>query len=156
MIIIIGVIVVLFGALYFVNSYKDKQAVDKAGENPYGDKTLESSTIEQLDDPLYNNQIMPEELEEKVDNGDELTVYFYSPDCVHCQATTPVLVPLADDLGVDVVKLNLLEFPDEWAHWNIESTPTLVHYEDSKEVARIVGERSEEEFTAFFDEFVLD
>lgn len=156
MIIIIGAVVVLFGALYFVNAYKDKQAVDSAEENPYGDKKLERSTIEQLDDPLYDNQIMPDELEDRVESGEELTVYFYSPECVHCQATTPVLVPITEDLGVDMVKLNLLEFPQEWQNWHIESTPTVVHFKDSKETARIIGERSEDEFNAFFNEYVLN
>lgn len=155
MIIIVGVIIVLFGTLYFVNDYKNKQAVEN-NENPYGDKKLEQATIAQLDDPLYNNQIMPEELKEKVESGESVTVYFYSPECGHCQNTTPVLVPVTDDLGIDMVKLNLLEFPAEWDHWNIKSTPTVVHYEDSEEVARIIGERTEEEFQAFFNEYVTD
>src|SRR5699024_9136094 len=80
MIIIVGVIVVLFGALYFVNDYKNKQTIND-NENPYGDKKLEQATIAQLDDPLYKNQIMPEKLKEKVDNGESVTVYFYSPEC---------------------------------------------------------------------------
>lgn len=155
MILIVGVIVVLFGALYFVNDYKNKQTVEN-NDNPYGDKKLEQSTIAQLDDPLYTNQIMPEELEERVENKESVTVYFYSPECSHCQNTTPVLVPVTEDLGIDMVKLNLLEFPKEWDNWGIESTPTVVHYEDSKEVARIIGERTEEEFKAFFNEYVLD
>ena len=156
MIIIISAIVVLFGALYFVNDYKNKQAIENAGENPYGDKKLDQATIDQLDDPLYNNQIMPDELEEKIESGEETTVYFYSPTCIHCQNTTPVLVPIVEDLGVDMVKLNLLEFPQEWENWHIESTPTLVHYENSEEVARIIGERSEEEFEAFLNEYVVE
>lgn len=155
MILIVGVIVVLFGALYFVNDYKNKQTVEN-NDNPYGDKKLEQSTIAQLDDPLYTNQIMPEELEERVENKESVTVYFYSPECSHCQNTTPVLVPVTEDLGIDMVKLNLLEFPKEWGNWGIESTPTVVHYEESKEVARIIGERTEEEFKAFFNEYVLD
>lgn len=161
MIMIIGVVVILFGALYFVNSYKDKQALDKAEtnlkeDNPYGDKKLQRSTIEQLDDPLYDNQIMPDDLREKIDSGESVTVYFFSPECGHCVNTTPVLVPVTEDLGVDMVKLNLLEFPEEWEGFNIESTPTVVHYEDKKEVARIIGSQSEKEFEVFFKEYVVD
>lgn len=155
MIIIVGVIVVLFAALYFVNDYKNKQTIEN-NDNPYGDKKLEQATIAQLDDPLYNNQIMPEELEEKVASGENVTVYFYSPECGHCNNTTPVLVPVAEELGIDVMKMNLLEFPAEWQSWGIKSTPTVVHYEESKEVARIIGERTDEEFKAFFNEFVVD
>lgn len=153
MLIFIGIIVVLFAALYFVIDYKNNQAVNNS-DNPYGDKDLTQSTIDQLDDPLYGNQILPDELSEKMENGDEMTVYFYSPECIHCQRTTPVLVPITEDLDVDMKKFNLLEFGNEGRQYGIKSTPTLVHYKDGEEVARIVGQRSEEEFNAFFDEYV--
>ena len=155
MIIFIGVIVLLFAGLYFVIDYKNNQAVNN-NDNPYGDKKLKQSTIDQLDDPLYDNQILPEDLEKEIEDGEKVTVYFYSPECVYCQRTTPILVPLTEDLDVDVKKFNLLEFGKEGSPYAIESTPTLVHYEDGKEVARVVGQHSEEEFTAFFDEYVLN
>ncbi len=47
--IIILVIVVLFGALYFALNYKNNKALE--GDNPYGTTDLEQSTIDQLDDP---------------------------------------------------------------------------------------------------------
>src|SRR5699024_11943785 len=67
-------------------------------------------------------------------SGEAVMVYFYSPRCVYCQRTTPVLVPLTEELNIDMKKLNLLEFKDEW---DIESTPTLVHYEDRSEERRV-------------------
>ncbi|MFD1037679.1 thioredoxin family protein [Virgibacillus byunsanensis] len=152
MLIIIGAIVVLFGALYFVIDYKNNQALDN-NDNPYGKDNLNQATIDQLDDPDYGNQIVPEELNEEIDSGDPVTVYFYDPTCPHCQATTPDLVPLTEDLGIDMKKYNLLEFTN---NYGIESTPTLVHYEEGKEVARIIGQRTDEEFTAFFNKFVLN
>ena len=155
MIIFIGVIVLLFAGLYFVIDYKNNQAVNN-NDNPYGDKKLKQSTIDQLDDPLYDNQILPEDLKKELDDGEDVTVYFYSPECVYCQRTTPILVPVTEDLDVDVKKLNLLEFEDQWGPFAIESTPTLIHYKDGKEVARMVGQHSKEEFNAFFKEYVLD
>lgn len=154
LIIFIGVIVILFAGLYFVIDYKNNQAVNN-NDNPYGDKKLEQSTIDQLDDPLYGNQIMPDELKEELDNGEDVTVYFYSPECVYCQRTTPILMPVTEDLDVEVKKLNLLEFEDQWGPYGIESTPTLIHYKDGKEVGRIVGQHTEADFEAFFDEYVL-
>ncbi|AUJ25739.1 Thioredoxin [Virgibacillus dokdonensis] len=151
--IFIGVIVVLFAGLYFVVDYKNNQAVED-NNNPYGDKELEQGTIDQLDDPNYQNQIMPDELKKKVDSGDPVTVYFYSPTCSHCQSTTPYLVPLAEDNDIDMKKMNLLEFKDEWEVYRIDSTPTVVHFEDGKEVSRIVGDQGEANFQTFFDEYV--
>ncbi|MFC4024514.1 thioredoxin family protein [Oceanobacillus longus] len=155
MLIIIGSIVVLFVALFFVIDYKNNQALD-SNENPYGTNDLSQSTIDQLDDPLYQNQILPEELNEKISNKEEVTVYFYSPECVYCQNTTPYLAPLAEDMDVDMKKYNLLEFGQQGISYGIESTPTVVHYEDGEEVSRLVGQYPKEDYEAFFNEYVLN
>ncbi|MFD1850018.1 thioredoxin family protein [Oceanobacillus bengalensis] len=155
MIAIIGVIVVLLVALFLVVQYQNNQALEGV-DNPYGTTDLDQATIDQLDNPDYGNQILPDDLSEKLENGEEATVYFYSPTCVYCQQTTPYLVPLAEDNSVDMKKFNLLEFGQEGVPYAIESTPTLIHFEDGREVARIVGQRTEEEFQAFFDEYVLN
>lgn len=155
MLIIIGSIVVLFVALLLVINYQNSQAVENA-DNPYGTTDLEQATIDQLDDPNYQNQILPDELLETVESGEPVTVYFYSPTCVYCQNTTPYLVPLAEENGIDMKKLNLLEFGQEAAPFAIQSTPTLVHYDNGEEVARIEGQREEAEFQEFFDTYVLN
>ncbi|MBY7143052.1 thioredoxin family protein [Virgibacillus sp. NKC19-3] len=150
-----GIIIVLFVALYFVTSYQNNQTVENV-DNPYGTTDLEQGTIDQLDDPNYDNQVLPDELSETMDNGEEVTVYFYSPDCSYCQQTTPYLAPLAEDMDVDMKKFNLLEFGQEGMEYGIESTPTLVHYESGEEVARLVGQHPEEEYESFFDQYVLN
>lgn len=153
MLIILASIVVLFIALYFVIDYKNNQAVDD-NENPYGKDNLDQATIDQLDNPLYDNQILPDELQTKLDNGEDMVVYFYSPTCSHCQRTTPILAPLADEMGVDMKKLNLLEFEDGWGQFGIQSTPTLVYYENGEEVDRVNGAQSKELYRKFFNEYV--
>ncbi|WP_042149126.1 co-chaperone YbbN [Paucisalibacillus sp. EB02] len=152
MIAIIAAIVVLFGALFLVISYKNNKAMEN---NPYGTEDLDQATIDQLNDPNYGNQILPDELIENVEGGEGVTVYYYSPICSFCKATTPYLVPLAEDMDVDMKKLNLLEFAPEVQQFAIQSTPTLVHYEDGKEVARLEGQQEEDVYAAFFDEYVL-
>ena len=154
MLIIIGSIVVLLVALLFVMDYRNTQTVEKA-DNPYGTTDLEQPTIDQLNDPNYANQILPDELEETIENGESVTVYFFSPTCVYCQQTTPYLVPLAEDNDIDMKQFNLLEFGDQAGSYAIESTPTLVHFEDGEEVARIVGQQDEDEFQQFFNNYVL-
>ncbi|MFC7063541.1 thioredoxin family protein [Halobacillus seohaensis] len=152
MIIFASILVVLVVVLAFVVNYQNTQ---KTEGNPYGKEDLEQSTIDQLDNPNYQNQILPGELAEEVASGDPITVYFYDPECVHCQNTTPVLVPVAQDLGIDMKKLNLREFQSEWNNYQIDSTPTLIHFENGEEQARIVGERSESAFKSFFESEVL-
>ncbi|WP_404451681.1 thioredoxin family protein [Virgibacillus necropolis] len=151
MIIFTVVLVVLFAGLYFVVQYKNNQAIDDS-ENPYGKTDLHQATIDQLEDPNYQNQILPDELSKKLDNGESLTVYFYDPTCPHCRRTTPILVPLAEELGIDVKKLNVLEFQDAWNTYAIEGTPTLIHFENGKESARISGGKTEEQLRTFFEE----
>ncbi|QGH37043.1 thiol reductase thioredoxin [Gracilibacillus salitolerans] len=154
MVIFILVLVVIFGALIFVVQYQNSKQLEGV-DNPYNKTDLKQSTIDQLDDEIYQNQILPEELASKLDNGDDVTVYFYSPECVHCQRMTPVLVPIAEKYGVDLVKLNLLEFENAWAEFNIERTPTMVHYEGGEESARVVGEQPQSNFEDFFEQEVL-
>lgn len=151
MIIFIVILVVLFAGLYFVVEYKNNQAVDDSG-NPFGKSELHQATIDQLDDPNYKNQILPDELSEKLENGESLTVYFYSPDCIHCQRTTPILVPLTEELGIDVKKHNVLEFENAWATYGIEGTPTIIRFENGEEVARVSGGQTKEQLRAFFEE----
>lgn len=153
MIVFVLVLVAIFGALWFVVNYQNQKASEG---NPYNKSSLEQATIDQLDDPLYQNQILPEELEEKLENGEDVTVYFYSPTCIHCQRTSPVVVPMAEEYGIDLVKMNLLEFENQWQKYGIQSTPTIVHYEAGEESARINGERPQQDFEDFFETEVLE
>ena len=154
MLIIFGVIVILFGALYFANNYKNKAAIEN-NENPYGKTNLQQETIDQLSDPLYQEQVTPDDLKKRLANKEDVTIYFYSPTCSYCVKTTPNLVPVAEDLNVEVNKLNLLEFNDEWNTYGIEGTPTLIHYKNGEEFARLTGQQSSEAFEVFFNENVL-
>src|SRR5699024_6845528 len=99
-VIIIVAVVVITGGLFFVTNYKNKTVVDDSN-NPYGKDKLNKQTIDSLDDSVYDDIIHPNDLEERIESGESTTVYFFSPDCVHCQRTTPVLVPLAEDNDID-------------------------------------------------------
>ncbi|MGG3739049.1 thioredoxin family protein [Aeribacillus pallidus] len=152
-VIFLVIIFALFGAIAFITKMQQQQLTEG---NPYGKDDLDPATMEQLDDPNYQNIILPEELEAKLNNGEDITVYFYSPICPHCKETTPILMPLMDELGVDLVQYNLLEFEQGWNKYNIEYTPTIVHYENGQEVARTVGSNTEEYFENWFKEHVLN
>ena len=148
-IIFLGIIIVLFGALAFVTNLSNSE---KAEGNPYGKDSLDPATIDQLDDPLYQNQILPDELDKTLSNEEDAFVYFYSPTCIHCKNTSPILVPLAEDMDIDLKKYNVLEFEQGWNDYQIESTPTLVRFKDGKEVDRIVGTQTEETFKQWIEQ----
>lgn len=153
-IIFLGVVIVLFGTITYLTNAKNEEKVEES-DNPYKKETLNPATIDQLDDPVYQNLILPEELEDKLDKGEDATVYFYSPTCSHCQRTTPELVPLTDELDINLVKYNLLEFEQGWDEYQLESTPTIVQFKDGKEVSRIVGYNEPEVFKQWFERNTL-
>lgn len=153
MIIFLIIIIALFAAIALITSTQNKQ---KAESNPYNKKNLEQSTIDQLNDPNYQNLILPDELAKDLKNKEDKTVYFYSPECIHCQKTTPIVAPLAEEMGIDLVQYNLLEFKQGWDDYSIESTPTIVHFKNGKEEARIVGYNEKEVFKKWFEDHEMN
>lgn len=138
-----GIILLLFAALAIVTNMQQKQKVEG---NPYNKSELHPETVKLLDDPNYQNIILPEELEKKLKNKENVIVYFFSSTCPHCKRTTPILMPLAKEMKVDIVQYNLLEFEEGWDQYHIEATPTLVHFVSGKEADRVVGYQNEDVF----------
>jgi thioredoxin 1 len=161
MIIFLGIILGAFVILFFVN----KASLKAKDNNVYGvpASQLNSMTVKQLDNPNYQNIILPADLTQKLADKASLFVYFFSPTCVHCVATTPHLVPLTKELGVDMKMYNVLEFTQGWSDYKLQYTPTLVYYKDGQEVDRIEGgfsmeknkpsAESYEKFKAFLNKY---
>lgn len=148
-----SVVVLLFIALIVVSNVQQTQ---KSAGNPYGKSKLHPATLELLNDENYQNIILPEELESALATQEDITVYFYSPTCQFCKETTPRLVPLAEDAGINLLQYNLKEFEEGWDLYGLQSTPTLVHFEGGAEAGRVVGAATNEEFQQFFDELVIN
>ena len=146
-----GVVVVLFAAIIVLTNMKNS---DKLKDNPYGTDNLKQSTIDLLGNENYKNIILPDALAEKVASGEGVVGYFFSPECSHCMNYTPKMMPIAKELDIEVNQLNLLEF-DSGDTYNITATPTLIYFEDGKEVSRIEGDASEETTRQFFNDVVL-
>ena len=144
LLIYLSVIVALFAILFVLNMQSNKanyEAYAEAANELYqtSPDKLDPDTLKQLDDPHYQNIILPDELSARLTNKENLLVYFFSPECPHCQASTPILMPMAEDMGVDIRQFNLLEFTEGWREYNIEYTPTLVYFQEGKEIDRFVG-----------------
>ena len=151
LLIIAGIVVVIFAGIVFLTSQANEE---KLANNPYDTEDLEQATIDQLDDENYQNIVLPAELEEQIASGEPTTVYFFSPLCQYCQETTPVLMPVAEDMDVDVLQYNLLEYEQGWQQYLIEATPTLIHYDNGEEVSRWVGAQPKENIEQFFTDVV--
>lgn len=143
----IGVAALLTAALALAASGCGKKA---PADNPYGKRDLNPATVKLLGDPHYRNLILPDELAARLANREEVYVYFFSPLCPHCLRTTPVVAPIAREMGVDMKMYNVLEFEQGWSDYAIEGTPTLVHFVDGREKSRIEGEVPAEAFRAWF------
>jgi len=150
MLIFIGIVVALFIALMVLSNTINKQ---EAEGNPFGKKMLHQETIKQLDNPLYQNIILPDELKVKLQKEESVTVYFYSPTCPACVKTSPIVVPIVEQMGIDLKMYNVLEFEEGWKDYRIESTPTLIHFENGQEKTRFVGyTEAEQEYEQWFNE----
>ncbi|WP_413361937.1 thioredoxin family protein [Lysinibacillus sp. 3P01SB] len=144
-----GIIAVLvIGIILLTN--KSQNDILEANDNPYGTDNLEPSTIELLADENYQHIILPDDLESKIDSNEGTYAYFFSPTCQYCKAFTPVLMPIAEQYSKTIDQLNVLEFDMAWNEYKIESTPTLIYFENGEEVARIVGDAPEEVVHEFF------
>lgn len=147
-----GIIIAVFVLIFILNSQKNKDAL---ANNPYDTDNLKQSTIDLIDDPNYQNIIIPEDLEKKIATGKPVTAYFFSPECGYCKEMTPRLSPLAEKNDIEIVKYNVLEYEKGWNDYLIQATPTMIYFEDGKEVVRVEGAISNEQIQEFFDEVVL-
>ncbi|WEK55437.1 MAG: thioredoxin family protein [Candidatus Cohnella colombiensis] len=108
---------------------------------------LNSETKKLLKDENYNNIILPDTLNAKIENKESFFVYYFSATCPHCLFTTPLLKPVADELGINLHQFNLLEYKQYLRAMNISVTPTLVYYKDGVEIKRLEGGLKESETT---------
>lgn len=147
----LSIIVVLFGALYYVNLQSNQVKYGKYADNVYGiePSKLHPETLNLLDDPNYQNIILPDALDKKIADKEDFFLYYFASTCSHCKATTPILMPVAKELGADIKQFNLEEFRDGWQRYNIQYTPTFVYYKGGQEVERLEGEQTAETFRSF-------
>lgn len=93
-----------------------------------------------------------EELEQLVAEHDRVLVDFYTRGCPICQSIEPVMGNVAKVSDVTVAMLNPRESPGLIEEFNIRSVPTLVLFEDGKEVDRMAeGFRGTDAILEFVD-----
>ena len=140
-------VVLLFAAILVLTNMSNS---DKMKDNPYDTDNLQQSTIDLLDDENYQNIILPDDLQAKIDSGEGVFAYMFSPECGYCMQFTPKLMAVAEQEDVQIDQLNVLEYENAWTTYNLEGTPTLIYFENGEEVTRLYGGQEEESVRQFF------
>lgn len=148
-----GVIVAVFVLIIVLNNQSNKS---KLKDNPYGTTKLDQATIDLIGNEHYDNIILPEDLEKKIESGEPVVAYFFSPTCSYCKEMTPILMPIAKELNIDIFQYNLLEFFQVAGDYNIEGTPTLIYFNEGEEVDRLYGGAPDADIRQFFAKNELD
>lgn len=118
---IIGVIIVIgLGLLFFLNNANEETGV---------------------------NAVTPDELETKISEEEEVVVYFWQTGCEYCEQVKPYVEPLIEEN--DAVSINLADH-NVWTTYGIKGTPTMIRFQDGKEVGRVEGAVSEQQYETFF------
>lgn len=150
------VIAILIVALVVVRQQADRAS----SNNVYGLPTsqLSPQTVELLNNPNYQNIILPQELDQRIADQESFFIYYFSATCPYCIETTPKLNKLIADAGIDVKQFNLDVYHEGFGDYGIIYTPTLVFYENGVEKERIEGGlvdgndiNTDETFIEFFD-----
>ena len=90
-----------------------------------------------------------------IQNKDNLTIVdFYGQWCAPCNAMEPVLNEISNEnSNVDFVKVDTGECFDLATNFEITSIPTFVAVENGKELGRIIGQCSKEDFEKWIKQF---
>jgi thioredoxin 1 len=75
---------------------------------------------------------------EVLQNDKPVIVDFWAPWCGPCRAVSPILDAIAAD-KIDIVKLNVDEFPDLAVKYNILNIPAMKVFKGGEVVKSIVG-----------------
>ncbi|KFN15930.1 thioredoxin family protein [Bacillus pseudomycoides] len=128
-----GIIIVLFAAMFAVAQMENKNTAKQ--EKNY-----------------YTNKISSSDIRKNNEEKKEQTIYFYQTDCHYCEKVSPIVVPMAKDMNIDMKVIDILNDNPTWDDYKIEGTPTIIHFKDGKEVSRISGEQPKDNFEKWFKE----
>ncbi|PFE06477.1 thiol reductase thioredoxin [Bacillus cereus] len=128
-----GIIIVLFAAIAAVTQ-------------------MESGSKEKQEKNYYTNKTTSSDIRKNNEEKKEQTVYFYQTGCHYCEKVSPIVVPMAKDMNIDMKVINISNDEKSWDDYKIEGTPTIIHFKDGQEVNRIKGEQPKDAFEQWFKE----
>ncbi|MBE7126428.1 thioredoxin family protein [Bacillus mycoides] len=139
-----GIIIALFAAIFAVTQMEEKNASTS--------QKIDNATSQTDGSGYYTNKISLSDLQKNLKEKKEETVYFYQTSCVHCQKLSPIVVPMAKDLNVDMKVMDIEKLDAPWDEYKIKGTPTIIHFKDGKEVSRISGEQPEDKLKEWLEQ----
>ena len=76
-----------------------------------------------------------------IENNSNVLLDFYADWCGPCQTLLPTINKLADELkdNVTIKKVNVDEYPEFAAKFNVRSIPTLIFFKDGEPTDRHTG-----------------
>jgi len=98
--------------------------------------------------------IIPNQLQQRIEKGDNFYVYFYSPICEECIKSEPKLVQAVQELRIqNIVRVDVQKFDSLRKDLQIQGTPTIYVYNNHKLIKGITGGlKTVEEYKNFFKE----
>ena len=98
--------------------------------------------------------ITPDQLQQRIENGENFYVYFYSPTCEECLESEPKLLQAVKELRIqNIVKVDVQKFDYLRKDLQIQGTPTIYVYNNHKLIKGITGSfKTVEEYKSFFKE----
>jgi thioredoxin 1 len=94
-----------------------------------------------------------QEFQQKLESGKPLFVDFWAPWCGPCMMTKPILDKLGREFAEDVefLPINADQSREVLEQYRIFGIPTVIAFQNGKEVVRLTGAQNEAGYRAVFD-----
>ncbi|HZK55241.1 MAG TPA: thioredoxin family protein [Desulfosporosinus sp.] len=98
--------------------------------------------------------ITPNQLQQRIEEGEKFYVYFYSPTCEECIKSEPKLLQAVKELMIQtIVKVDLQKFDYLRKDLQIPGTPSIYVYNNQVLIKGITGGfKTVDEYKKFFNE----
>lgn len=84
-------------------------------------------------------KLTKENFDEVIKSGEKTLVDFWAPWCGPCRMLGPIIEEIANEVPNQVGKVNVDEEEELAAKYGVSSIPTVIVFQNGKEVARTVG-----------------
>lgn len=91
-------------------------------------------------------KLTKENFYEVIKSGEKTLVDFWAPWCGPCRMLGPIIEEIANEVPNQVGKVNVDEEEELATKYGVSSIPTVIVFQNGKEVARTVGYQPKQNF----------